>query len=335
MLPPVRNTHGTGSSGLRALGRRSQFAPGGTAGPSRRYSPAEILANSCVGQAFGRLKVGFMTFRLAAGAALCAAVITAAGCSTGASANHPSAAAGQSQVESAAHAISLAAVQAKNVSSYSATVQIQSTGSAASTISGTVQMQMKPSLLIHQKLNITGRGPSVDGGLEAVLTSDTVFLKMSSLGRLLGKPWIKMSIAALSRVSGVNLGQLIQQAQGNNPFAQAQMLAAAKDVHQVGTQVINGVQTTEYTGTYSVATGLNNVVPSQRAQVRQYMKAAGITSIQFHTWIDAQHHVRKMTLLASGNSIRETIVYVITMINQPVHVRFPAASQLARVPNLP
>jgi hypothetical protein len=289
-----------------------------------------------VGQAFGRLKVGFMTFRLAAVAALCAAVITAAGCSTGASANHPAGAARQSQESgSPAQAISLAAVQAKNVSSYAATVQIQSTGSAASTISGTVQMQMKPSLLIHQKLNITGRGPSVDGGLEAVLTSDTVFLKMSSLGRLLGKPWIKMSIAALSRVSGVNLGQLIQQAQGNNPFAQAQMLAAAKDVHQVGTQVINGVQTTEYTGTYSVATGLNNVVPSQRAQVRQYMKAAGITSIQFHTWIDAQHHVRKMTLLASGNSIRETIVYVITMINQPVHVQFPAASQLARVPNLP
>ncbi len=42
-----------------------------------------------------------------------------------------------------------------------------------------------------------------------------------------------------------------------------------------------------------------------------------------------------MTLLASGSSIRETIVYVITMINQPVHVQLPAASQLARVPNIP
>ncbi len=185
-----------------------------------------------------------MTFRLAAVAALCAAVITAAGCSTGASANHPAGAAGQSQDSgSPAHAISLAALQAKNVSSYAATVQIQSTGSAASTISGTVQMQMKPSLLIHEKLNVTGHGQSVDGGIEAMLTSDTVFLKMSTLAKLLGKPWIKMSIAALSKVSGLNLGQLIQQAQGNNPFAQAQMLAAAKDVHQVGTQVINASTT--------------------------------------------------------------------------------------------
>jgi hypothetical protein len=280
--------------------------------------------------------VEFMTFRLAAAAALCAAVIAAAGCSTGASANHPAGAAGQSQGGvSPAYAISLAAVQAKNVSSYAATVQIQSTGSAATAISGTVQMQMKPSLLVDEKFNITANGQSVPGGVEAIFTSDALFMKMSGLAKLVGKPWIKMSIAALSKVSGVNLSQVIQQAQGNNPFAQAQMLAAAKDVHQVGTQVVNGVQTTEYAGAYSVTAGLNNVLPSQRTQVRQYLKAAGITSIQFHAWIDAQHHVRKMTLLASGTSIRETIVYVITMVNQPVRVQLPAASQLASMPNIP
>lgn len=52
--------------------------------------------------------------------------------------------------------------------------------------------------------------------------------------------------------------------QGNNPLAQTQMLAAAKDVRTVGTQEVDGVQTTHYTGSYPPSAGLAKLSACRR-----------------------------------------------------------------------
>jgi hypothetical protein len=65
--------------------------------------------------------------------------------------------------------------------------------------------------------------------------------------------WVKISFAQLQRSTGINVGQLTQQARSNNPLVQTQMLAAAKDVRAVGTQTIDGVRTTHYAGSYPVS----------------------------------------------------------------------------------
>ena len=71
----------------------------------------------------------------------------------------------------------------------------------------------------------------------------------------------EISFAQLQLSTGINVGQLTQQVQSNNPLVQTQMLAAAKDVRAVGTQTIDGVRTTHYAGSYPVSAGLASSRP--------------------------------------------------------------------------
>ena len=142
--------------------------------------------------------------RALASAAICAATAVAAGCSAGAggtpSGSGSPAASGQGAVGgSAASALSLAATQAGKVASYTATVSMTTTGSAASSMNGTVEMQNKPTMLIHDKISGTGGEFAALGGagMEMILTKSTIYMKMDMLSKMVGKPWVKIDFSTL------------------------------------------------------------------------------------------------------------------------------------------
>jgi hypothetical protein len=275
-------------------------------------------------------------FRPVAIAAVCAAAITAAGCASDAPAGPAGTAdAAQSQAaQPAAHAISLAASAAQHITSFTAAIKVQSYGSLATSLSGTLRMQTRP-MLADQNFHVTADGQSLPGSVETLLTSNAAYLKIDTLARVLGRPWVKVSISGLQHAAGINLIPLVQQVQGGNPLAQAQMFAAARGVREVGAQAINGIQTTEYTGSYRVADGLAQLDPGLVSLVGPALKATGISVTQFTVWIDSNHQARKMTLVESGKSIRVTSTMLVTSINQPVGITVPSASQVADAPEIP
>jgi hypothetical protein len=112
------------------------------------------------------------------------------------------------------------------------------------------------------------------------------------------------------------------------------MLAGAKNVRMMGTQTIDGVQTTRYTGTFTLAAAMAKVPPAFRAMVQKVkplMQAFGFTVEHFTVWVDAQHRVRKLATAESGSSERMTTSYQIDDFN-PVSVSPPPASQVLAVP---
>jgi hypothetical protein len=282
-------------------------------------------------RAFGRLGA-----RALASAAICA---VAAGCATGAgstaSGGGSPAASGQG---AAASALSLAATQASKITSYTATVSMTTTGSAASSMNGTVEMQNKPTLIIHEKISGTGGEFAALGGagMEMILTKTTIYMKMGLLSKMVGKPWVKLDFSKVnSSASGLDLSSLFSQAQTNNPLAEAQLFASSTNVHQVGTATINGVPTTEYTGTYHIGAGLNRLSPSLRKQMQQALSATGMTSSQFTIWVDGQHNVRKLVQTETGSAgTSVTTTMLVTSIDQPMTVQLPPASQVAGMPGM-
>jgi hypothetical protein len=277
--------------------------------------------------------------RPVAAAAICAAAaLVAAGCSSGGTSNSSSsssAAASGQPGGSAASALAIAASQASKVTSYSATFSITSTGSSASSLNGTIEMRTKPTLLAHEKFSGSAGQLPLPGGMEMILTKNTIYMKMSVLSKMVGKPWVKLDFSSAKNApGGLNLSSLLQQAQTNNPLADAQLFASSTNVRQVGTQVINGVPTTEYTGTYHIGAGLNRLSPSLRRQMQQALAASGMTTSQFRIWVDGQHNVRKLVQTESGSGMSITTSMVVTSINQPLNVQLPPASQVASMPGL-
>jgi hypothetical protein len=270
------------------------------------------------------LRTGKVTITAAAAAA---AALLASGCGAG-SAGQPA-----GGTLSAGKAITLAAKQAKQVSSFASTLTEKMSGTANGTLSGTMQIRTRPSLLAEVNMGTFSiAGHSLPGGMQEILTSRAIYLKMAAAAQQLHKPWAEIPYTTLRRGTGVNLAQLIQQVQSNNPLVQTQMLAGAKNVRAVGTQTINGVKTTRYAGSYTPAAGLAKLPPSLRAEASKGLRALGTRSIDFNVWIDAQHQTRKVVVADNGSVERITITMQVTGINQPVSVKVPAASQVATVP---
>ncbi|HEY5985690.1 MAG TPA: hypothetical protein VIV12_04800 [Streptosporangiaceae bacterium] len=234
---------------------------------------------------------------------------------------------------SASQALELAADQAQKITSLTATMDIRSSGTLASHITGTLEEQIQPTVLARQTFTVQASGQHLPGTMQTLLTSDAVYLKIPSLANMLGKPWVKIPFSSLQN-SGLNLAPLVRQIQGNNPLAQAQMLQGATHVRQVGSQTVNGVPTTEYTGTIHAAAALAKLDPNMRKLLQPALSTTGITIIHFTAWIDGQHQVRKLAEASSGSNYRVSSVVVITSINQPVQVQPPPASQVAHVPGM-
>ena len=233
----------------------------------------------------------------------------------------------------AAQAVKEAAAHAQKATSYAADITVKTSGTASSTISGTLKQQTTPSpLAVADFTAVTVQGQQVPGGMEEIINSGGIYLKLAELSKQTGKPWIKIPGSDVSKLGGASLSQLLQNG-SNDPLTQTQMLSSSTNVKKVGTATINGVATTEYTGTYPITAGLAKLPAATRSKIAAQLKAQGLTTEHFTVWLDNQQQVRKVISSAQGTSEQVTSTVTVTSVNQPVTATLPPASQTATVPS--
>ena len=257
-----------------------------------------------------------------------AAALLAAGCASG----KPSGPGSSGSGVSPAQVVTLAAGQAKHATSFSSSWRITMSGTGSATLAGTLQMRTRPLLVDMGVRPMTAGGQSAPGGVQEIVTGHAVYLKAPGLAQRLGKPWVKVSFAQVQQRTGISFAQITQQMQQNNPLVVTQMLAAATNVRVAGHQVIDGVPTTHYTGTYPAAAALARLPSSLRAAQQRALRRLGVTSVQFSVWIDGQHQARKIIEQETGTAGQLTATFTVTSINQPLSVTLPPASQVAAIP---
>src|SRR6201994_4025328 len=233
----------------------------------------------------------------------------------------------------AAQAVKEAAAHAQKATSYAADITVKTSGTASSTISGTLKQQTTPSpLAVADFSSVTVQGQQVPGGMEEIINSGGIYLKLAELSKQTGKPWIKIPGSDASKLGGASATQRLQSG-SNDPLTQTQMLSSSTNVKKVGTATINGVATTEYTGTYPVSAGLAKLPAATRSTIAAQLKALGLTTEHFTVWLDDQQQVRKIVTTEKGSSVQVATTIVVTSVNQPVTATLPPASQTATVPS--
>ena len=259
-----------------------------------------------------------------------AAVTLISGCGSAASPSGASSSgassSGTAKTLTAQQAVSMAARTSQQINSASSTLAIKVTGPVTETTTGSMQLQLRPSTLMSAALTITTAGNSIP--VNEVLGSKAVYVKVPGVSQLTGKPWLEISFAELSGKLGASFEQLLQSMQNGNPLGQTKLFAAAKDVRAAGTQTIDGIQATRYTGSYSASSARAALPPSLRRLMGPGLNAL-TGDVQFTVWIDAQHHVRRMVEVEHVNGATVNSTIDITAINQPVHITTPPASQVA------
>jgi hypothetical protein len=222
-------------------------------------------------------------------------------------------------------ALLAAATQAQQITSATETLTVHD-NTSGSTTTGTVRIRLKPSLLASENLNVTVAGTRTR--IKMILTSRAIYLHEASLAGQLGKPWVKMNLSALLGTSGAGLARLFQGLQSNNFTNQAQLFTGAKNTRVSGTQTVDGVTTTEYTGSVTAAAALKALPASFRQALAPELQTLGNSLVHFQEWVDAQHHVRKITEVETVNGDTVNTTINITAINQAVHITLPPASQI-------
>ncbi len=275
--------------------------------------------------------------RLAAASAIVIIASGVAGCASAGSPAARSTATASRAALTPLQAVQLAASTSRNVNSFTATMSVQaSLGSAgALDLSGTIAEQMHPSLVARADYSsYSAAGQSFPGGMSEIITAKSLYLKMSMLSQALHttKPWLVIPFSALSKASGMNISALFSQLRTNNPLDQSQLFAGARNVRKAGTGVVGGVPVTEYTGSVSIATALTRLPADLRTSFGQAIQKAGVGSVRFTEWVDAQNKVRKTVVTETGSALTETITTTITSVNKPVSIQIPASSQTQALP---
>ena len=190
--------------------------------------------------------------------------------------------------------------------------------------------QLRPILLVSVNIgSLNVAGEPMPGGLSEIVTPTTIYLKWSLLTQALHltKPWAVIPLSAFSKITGLNLSQFTNQATGNGPLADSQLLAAATSVRRLGTGSIDGVPVTEYAGTIPLSSALSHLSGSAKTLAQQLESAGGITTETFTIWVDGSNVLRKVATTAAGTAMTETTVMTITSVNQPDGIAVPPASQ--------
>jgi hypothetical protein len=251
----------------------------------------------------------------AAAVAVCAttcALITACSSMTG----------GADKPLTATNAIQLTANETQKLTSLAGSLSLQAGGVNTS---GSFQFQLKPSLVVEASMNssLSGQGINID----EILTGTALYLKIPGLSAVASKPWEEIQLSSLSGSLGSAFNQLLQTAQNSDPLTQLQELTASKNARKVGSQVIDGVPTTEYAGTITPSAGLAKLPPGLRQNFGSALSQLK-GSISWNVWIDDGHNLRKLTESYSLAGSPFMLTMTVTSINQPVSVTLPPASQV-------
>jgi hypothetical protein len=114
---------------------------------------------------------------------------------------------------------------------------------------GTVQERTGADpLVVADFSTVRAQGQTLPGGLQEIVNSSAIYLKMAAFSQETGKEWVEFPASELKTVSGASLSQLLQTNGSNSPLVQTQLLASATNVRKAGTGTVNGVPVTEYTG---------------------------------------------------------------------------------------
>ncbi len=266
------------------------------------------------------------TRMIVAGAAAAVAVVAIAAVAV--AATHGSAGPPQ---PTPAQVLASAAHKAAGVTSLSATFSENISGAAGGTISGSVQEIRKP---LQMAMNITETFGGQTIPMSAILTSSAMYMKFGSMPGLpkamLGK-WLEIPLTSLGSGS---FASLLQSVQNENPASQAQLLLASKYLHADGKQLIDGVETTKYSGAFTPAAALKVLSPSQRAALGPALKRL-TGDVSFHVWIAGNDQIRQFVEVETVSAETVVTTFNFQSYNVPVTVAIPPASQVVPFPGSP
>lgn len=179
--------------------------------------------------------------------------------------------------------------------------------------------------MAHQEgeifLDISGLSSLSEGKLPAgttmteLLTANALYMSSPLLASTLpsGARWMKIDLSKVEQEAGIDPQSLTS---GETDPAQylKYLTASSGQVTKVGTAMVRGIPTTQYSATIDMAKAVSQLDKgdsSAEAQLRSTFAKTGMSSMPVQAWIDSQGRLRRvqmqMSMSVSGQPLQMTI----------------------------
>jgi hypothetical protein len=275
-----------------------------------------------------KLRLGIGT-----GLAVTAVAAVVAGCSGGGSGTAAGGGTGGSANGSLnGSAISLVA-DAMDKANSAGTVKItgsMAVGGTSMTLSGDVQYS--PSV----KMSMSMQGGGQD--ISEIFLGNTIYMKDAALAAELdGKQWAEIDLDKAGGSLGA-LSSLANTGRNENPATQLSALVASKAVTKVGTETVQGQQTTHYSGTLNASQFLQNgavtsqLSAAQVAELKSQLQSAGVTSETIDVWVGSNSlPVQEKVVVHSSSTGLMEMTMNLSDWGAPVDVSAPPANEVTDI----
>lgn len=178
------------------------------------------------------------------------------------------------------------------------------------------------------------------GTMQEVITRHAIYMRMpdAMAGALTaatgGKPWLELRFSAL-KTAGIDMSKLMNSNPTADPASLLRVLSGSTGVTQSGTETIDGVPTTKYSATSSVADllraeGMTDVVDPSKLPA-----GMGNSQMHFDVWVDHTGLARRLSMtmdLAGMGTMSMTMHFY--GFGDPVTVIVPPQSIVADISSL-
>jgi hypothetical protein len=195
-------------------------------------------------------------------------------------------------------------------------------------------LRTKPSMAMSMKMTALDQGPQ--GTVEIRLVDKAMYIGGGSemAKEMDGKSWMKFDLSALGADKEMNQLGAAGTAE-KNPAQETAILTGAKDVKRVGTEKVDGVETTRYSGTVTLDEFRDSLKDEDKAtrerrekSLDQYEKM-GVDKITMDMWVDGEDRTKQFRMRgeADGGPLDMTVTFF--DVNEPVKVDAPPAKDVA------
>lgn len=162
----------------------------------------------------------------------------------------------------------------------------------------------------------------------------TIYMKMPLLQNEIpgAKPWMKLDLEAMGKAHGIDFGAIMNSSSSNPATIMSYLQGISSNIQNIGTETVNGVQTTHYKATVDVRrmiAHLERTNPKAASSMQHAMALTGTSSEPVDVWIDDQGLLRQETvhtgMPAQGTSM--TFTMNLSDFGVAVDVTAPPASQ--------
>jgi len=198
-------------------------------------------------------------------------------------------------------------------------------------IKAEASMRTKPTVAMSMKMTALDQG--ADGTAEIRLVDKAMYIGggAEAAKEMDGKSWIKFDMSALGDKGGLGTGTPGAGQADQNPATESTFLTGAKDVKKVGTETVEGTETTRYSGVVTLKDLKASLKDEDKAtrerrekSVEQYDKL-GVDELTMDVWVDGDDHTKQFRM--QGDADKGSLDMTITFLdlNKPVSVTAPPA----------